>query len=426
MENFQTMSRQELLRERDHLAKQFAEFKAMGLSLNMARGKPSAEQLDLSMEMLDVVNSRSDCRAEDGADCRNYCDIYGIPEAIRLFSQYMDVQEDEIVICGQSSLQLLYDALCRAMLQGVLGSEKPWGKYENPKFICPVPGYDKHFGFCDFVGLEMIPVPLYPDGPDMDLVEKLVAEDESIKGMWCMPKFSNPFGACYSDEVVYRLAGMKCAARDFRLFWDNAYSYHVVYRDHPVLNMLTVCKEVGNPDRVFMFGSTSKVTMAGSGVTFIAASRANTDFIKKQFAVQTVGWDKMNMLRHVRFLKDMDNIRAHMEKHAAILRPHFDAVLNTFDRELTGRGVGQWTRPDGGFFVTFMAEKGCAKRIVALCAEAGVTLTNAGATHPHGQDPEDSYIRIAPTYPPVEELEKAMEIFCAAAKLATVEKLLAI
>lgn len=426
MKNLQEMSRQELLDAKTEFEKQLADFKAMGLDLNMARGKPSAEQLDLSMAMLDVVNSKSDCRAEDGADCRNYCDIYGIPEAIRLFAAYMDVQEDEIVICGQSSLQLLYDALCRAMLQGVLGSEKPWGKYEHPKFICPVPGYDKHFGFCDFVGLEMIPVPLHADGPDMDLVEQLVAGDESIKGMWCMPKFSNPFGACYSDEVVYRLAKMKCAAKDFRLFWDNAYSYHVVYRDHPVLNMLQVCKEVGNPDRVFMFGSTSKITMAGSGVTFIAASKANTDFIKKQYAVQTVGWDKMNMLRHVRFLKDMDHIREHMKKHAAILRPHFDMVLNTFQRELSGCGVGDWTRPDGGFFVTFMAEKGCAKRIVALCKEAGVTLTNAGATHPHGKDPDDSYIRIAPTYPPVEELEKAMQIFCVAAKLATAEKLLGV
>lgn len=425
MLNYQNMTRPELEAAKKALEEKLADFKAKGLKLNMARGKPSSEQLDLSMEMLDVVNSKSDCHAEDGADCRNYCDIYGIPEAIRLFSEYMGVQEDEIVICGQSSLQLLYDALCRAMLQGVLGSEKPWGKCEHPKFICPVPGYDKHFGFCKFVGLEMIPVPLHQDGPDMDVVEKLVAEDESIKGMWCMPKFSNPFGACYSDEVVRRLASMKCAAKDFRLFWDNAYSYHIIYKDHPILNMLDVCKEAGNPDRVFMFGSTSKITMAGSGVTFIAASKANTDFIKKQYAVQTVGWDKMNMLRHVRYLKNMENLKELMKKHAAILRPRFDAVLSTFDRELTGLGVGDWTRPDGGFFVTYMALPGCAKRIVQLCADTGVTLTNAGATHPNGFDPDDMYIRIAPTYPPLDELKLAMEIFCVAVKLASVEKLLA-
>lgn len=426
MQNYQRMTREELEAAKTELEQALSAYKARGLSLNMARGKPSSEQLDLSMEMLDVVNSKSDCRAEDGMDCRNYCDIYGIPEAIRLFAEYMGVQEDEIVIGGQSSLQLLYDALCRAMLQGVLGSEKPWGKYAHPKFICPVPGYDKHFGFCQFVGLEMIPVPLRPDGPDMDLVEKLAAEDPEIKGMWCMPKFSNPFGACYSDEVIYRLAKMPCAAGDFRLFWDNAYSYHVIYKDHPILNILDVCKEVGNPDRVFMFGSTSKITMAGSGVTFIAASKANMDFIKKQYAVQTVGWDKMNMLRHVRYLKNMDNVKALMKKHGDILRPRFDAVLGIFDRELTGAGAGDWTRPDGGFFVTYMALPGCAKRIVQLCAETGVTLTNAGATHPYGSDPDDSYIRIAPTFPPLEELKAAMEIFCTAVKLATVEKLLAV
>lgn len=423
--SFQKLSKEELLNLKGKLEKQLSEYKAKGLNLNMSRGKPSSEQLDLSMEMLDVVNSKTDCYSEDGQDCRNYGDIYGIPEAIRLFADYMGVDKNEIVICGQSSLVLLYDALIRAMLKGVLGSEKPWMQYNPCKFICPVPGYDKHFGFCDFLGIEMIPVTLNEDGPDMNQVEKLVAEDENIKGMWCMPKFSNPFGAVYSDEVCNRLANMKTAASDFRLFWDNAYNYHIVYKDHPIPNMLELCTKAGNPNRVFMFGSTSKVTMAGSGVTFIAASKENTDFIKKQYAVQTVGWDKMNMLRHVKYLKNMDNVKALMMKHAEILCSRFDIVLNTFERELSGLEVGEWTKPDGGFFVTYKSLKGCAKRIVELCKVTGVILTNAGATHPHGNDPEDAYIRIAPTYPPVEELQVAMEIFCVATKLASVEVLLA-
>lgn len=416
------MSESERKALKTELETKMADYKSKGLSLNMARGKPNSRQLDLGMEMLDVVNSKTDCCAEDGQDCRNYGDIYGIPEAIRLFSEYMGVHEDEIVICGQSSLALLYDALVRAVLKGVLGSEKPWGAYHPPKFICPVPGYDRHFAFCEFCGVEMIPVALRPDGPDMDQVEKIASSDESVKGMWCMPKYSNPFGAIYSDEVCRRLASMKCAASDFRLFWDNAYQYHVLYKDHDVPNMLELCKAAGNPDRVFMFGSTSKITMAGSGVTFIAASKANTDFIKKQYAVQTVGWDKMNMLRHVRYLKDMDNIKAIMRRHADILRPNFDMCLNTFEKELAGIDAGEWTKPDGGFFITFIAKPGCAKRIVGLCKDAGVTLTAAGATHPYGNDPEDSYIRIAPTYPTLQELGIAMEVFCTAAQLATVEK----
>lgn len=423
MQSYQTMSKAELEAAKEQLVNQMLKYKAMNLSLNMARGKPSSEQLDLSLPMLDVLNSKSDCHSADGFDCRNYCEMTGIIDAKRLFSDYMGVTVKEIIICGSSSLSMIYDAMCRAYLQGVLGSKKPWKAYDKPKFICPVPGYDKHFIFCDFIGFDMITVPLYEDGPDMDQVEKLVAEDESIKGMWCMPKYSNPFGACYSDTVVRRLASMKCAADDFRIFWDNAYSYHAVYEDVPVLNILDECKKAGNPNRPFMFGSTSKITMAGSGVTFIAASEENIKFIEKQYACQTVGWDKMNMLRHVRFLKDMDNLKEHMKKHAAILRPHFDTVLNMFEAELTGLGVGSWTRPKGGFFVTFMAEKGCAKRIVELCKSVGVTLTNAGATHPHGDDPDDSFIRIAPTYPPINELENAMKIFCTAAKLATVEKL---
>ena len=422
MNNLLSLNKDELQSEQALLREQLEEWKKKGLKLNMARGKPSSEQLDLSMPLLDELNSGSNSISEDGVDCRNYGDIYGIPEAIRFFAEFMGVHEDEIIIWGQSSLQMMYDALCRATLQGVLGSEKPWGRYEHPKFICPVPGYDKHFRFCRFCNIEMIPVPLNDDGPDMDIVEKLVAEDEEIKGMWCMPKFANPYGCCYSDEVVYRLAQMKTAANDFRLFWDDAYRFHWFYKDHQVLNILDVCKEVGNPDRPFLFGSTSKITMAGSGVTFIAASKANTDFIKKQMAFQTVGWDKMNMLRTVRFLKDIPNLKAHMAKFADIIRPKFDTVLGTFDRELTGTGAGDWTRPDGGYFVTYIAYPGCAKRIVELCGETGVVITSAGEMHPSGVDPEDKFIRIAPTYPPLEELRDAMNIFTVAAKLATVEK----
>lgn len=416
------MSPAELAAWKNELQKQMEQYRAQGLSLNMARGKPNTKQLDLSMEMLDVLNSKSDCTSEDGQDCRNYGDMYGIPEAQRLFAEYMDVSPEEIIICGQSSLSLLYDALVRATLKGVLGSKKPWGAYQPPKFICPVPGYDKHFGFCEFCGIEMIPVDLREDGPDMDQVEKLVASDESIKGMWCVPKYSNPYGAVYSEEVCRRLASMKCAAEDFRLFWDDAYRYHDIYQEHTLPNMLKLCTEAGNPNRVFLFGSTSKITLAGSGVTFMAASLENIAFIKKQLLSQTVGWDKMNMLRHVRYLKDLDHIKALMKRHAAILRPNFDAVLDAFDREFTGLDVGAWTKPDGGFFITFKSLNGCAKRIVQLCKDAGVTLTNAGATHPYGKDPEDAYIRIAPTYPPLDELCKAMDVFCCAVKLAAVEQ----
>ncbi|MBQ6359847.1 MAG: aminotransferase class I/II-fold pyridoxal phosphate-dependent enzyme [Lachnospiraceae bacterium] len=295
----------------------------------------------------------------------------------------------------------------------------------NHDRICPVPGYDKHFRFCRFAGIEMIPVPLAEDGPDMDLVEKLAAEDEEIKGMWCMPKFSNPYGCCYSDETVRRLARMKTAAADFRLFWDDAYRYHWIYKDHQVLDILKECKACGNPDRPFLFGSTSKITMAGSGVTFIAGSKANIDFIKKQFTSQTVGWDKMNMLRTVRFLQDIPHLKEHMAKYAEIIRPKFDAVLNTFDRELSGTGAGDWTKPDGGYFITFAAYPGCAKRIVELCRETGVIITSAGEMHPSGVDPEDKYIRIAPTYPPLSELKDAMEIFSVCVRLAAAEKRLA-
>jgi DNA-binding transcriptional MocR family regulator len=337
----------------------------------------------------------------------------------------MGVSTEEIIVVGSTSLTFMNDCVARAMLAGVLGSEKPWCKEEKVKFLAPVPGYDRHWSICQFMGIEMINVPTNPDGPDMDVVEKLVASDPQIKGMWIVPKFSNPLGITYSDNVVRRLAALKPAAKDFRIFADNAYAMHEVYKDVPLLNMLEACKEAGNPNMIYLFGSTNKVTFPGAGVGFLAASKENIAFTEKQLSMQAIGFDKMNMLRHVRFLKSVDGIKAHMKKHAELLRPKFDLVLNKLDAELSGRGAGEWIKPEGGYFITFIAEEGCAKRVVALCKEAGVVMTAAGATHPHGKDPEDKYIRIAPTFPALAELQTAMEIFSVAVKLATVEKKLA-
>jgi DNA-binding transcriptional MocR family regulator len=311
--------------------------------------------------------------------------------------------------------------MVRAMLKGVRGSERPWIKEEKIKFLCPVPGYDRHFSICEFLGIEMINIPTGAEGPDMDMIEKLAAADPAIKGMWCVPKNSNPLGNTYSEKTIRRLAALKPAAKDFRIFCDNAYAMHEVYRDTPLLNPLQACKEAGNPDMIYLFGSTNKITFPGAGVAFFAASKENIDFTTKQISAQAIGWDKINMLRHVKFLKNADGIRALMKKHAALLRPKFDAVLQKLENELKGTGAGECVKPDGGYFITFVAEKNCAKRIVALCKEAGVIMTNAGATHPYGKDPEDRYIRIAPSLPPIAELNTAMEVFCAAAKLATVE-----
>jgi DNA-binding transcriptional MocR family regulator len=337
----------------------------------------------------------------------------------------MGVSTDEIFIAGSASLTLMYDCLARAMLRGVLGSEKPWVQEGKIKFLCPVPGYDRHFSICEFLGIEMITIPTSAEGPDMDLIEKLAGTDPSIKGMWCVPKFSNPLGITYSDQTIRRLASLKTAAKDFRIFCDYAYAVHEIYRDVPILNLLDECKKAGNPNMLYMFGSTNKITFPGAGVAFFAASKENIVFTTKQLSMQTIGWDKLNMLRHVRFLKDLRGIRALMKKHAEILRPKFDAVLTKLETELAGRRAGDWIKPDGGYFVTFIAESGCAKRIVALCKEAGVIMTAAGATHPYGKDPEDRYIRIAPTFPSLAELEPAIAVFCTAAKLATVERFLA-
>jgi DNA-binding transcriptional MocR family regulator len=415
------MSQDELVREKESLSSAFAACKAKGLTLNMARGKPGKEQLDLSMPMLDLLTSSGGITAEGGVDCRNYGELTGIMDAKKLFAEYLGVSTDEVIVAGSTSLTFMYDFVARAMLAGVLGSGKPWVKEEKVKFLCPVPGYDRHSSICQFLGIEMINIPTTPEGPDMDMIEKLAASDPLIKGIWCVPKFSNPLGITYSDRTIRRLAALKTVAKDFRIFCDNAYAMHEVYRDVPLLNPLEACKEAGNPNMIYLFGSTNKITFPGAGVAFFAASKENIAFTEKQLSMQAIGWDKINMLRHVRFLKSADGIKEQMRKHAEILRPKFDAVLKKLESELSGLGAGEWVKPDGGYFITFIAESGCAKRIIALCKEAGVIMTNAGATHPYGNDPEDRYIRIAPSFPSLTELETAMEVFCIAAKLATVE-----
>jgi DNA-binding transcriptional MocR family regulator len=424
MKQYEQMPSAELHEERGRLRKLYDDITGRKLSLNMARGKPGNEQLALSVPMLDAMTSTADCEATDGTDCRNYGELRGIVDARKLFGEYMGVSSDEIIVAGSSSLSLMYDCLARAMLKGVLGSKIPWGKCPGVKFLCPVPGYDRHHSICEFLGIEMIQVPINEEGPDMAFVEKITANDDTVKGIWCVPKFSNPLGITYSNETIRRLARIRAQAGDFRIFCDNSYAMHFIYRDPPLLNLLDECKKAGNPNLAYMFGSTSKITMPGAGVAFFAASRENIDFAAKQLSMQTIGWDKMNMLRHVRFLKNLANIRAHMKKHADILRPRFDIVIGYLQKELASCGIGSFIRPDGGYFVTYVAPQGCAKRIVNLCKEAGVILTDAGATHPYKNDPDDRYIRIAPSFPSLAELDIAMQIFCVSARLAAIDKIM--
>ena len=419
------MSKEQLLTEKGVLEQQYAEYKAKGLKLDMSRGKPAPEQLDLSIDML-LHCLDGDYKASNGIDCRNYGILDGIPEAKKLFEEMLDIGDDEIIVGGNSSLQLMYDTIIRALHFGVYGGDKPWGKCEKVKFLCPVPGYDRHFAICESLGIEMIPVQYKEDGPDMDEVERLVSSDEEIKGIWCVPMYSNPTGITYSDEVVRRFAALKPAAKDFRIFWDNAYCVHHLSDDHDtLLNIIEECKKAGNPDMVFQFTSTSKISFPGGGLAVIVASKNNIDFIKNQMTVQTIGFDKLNQLRHCKFFKNYDGIKAHMKKHAAIIQPKFSVVLYVLNKEIAPLGIGKWVSPKGGYFVSFDAMEGCAKRIVSLAAEAGVVMTGAGATYPYGKDPKDSNIRIAPTFPSVDELRQAMEIFCVCVKLASVEKLLA-
>lgn len=421
---YKQMSKQQLEQEKEQLEKQYADFKAKGLKLDMSRGKPAPEQLNLTLDML-LHCLDGDYKSSNGIDCRNYGVLDGIPEAKALFQEMLGVTSEEIIVGGNSSLQLMYDTIIRALQLGVLGSEKPWSKYDHVKFLCPAPGYDRHFAICQALGIEMITVEYKDDGPDMDMIEKLVSEDEEIKGIWCVPMYSNPTGITYSDEVVKRFANLKPKAKDFRIFWDNAYCVHHLSEDRDkLLNIIEECKKAGNPDMVLEFTSTSKISFPGGGLAVIAASKANIDFIKSQMTYQTIGFDKLNQLRHAKYFKDYESITAHMKHHAAIIRPKFDVVLYMLDKEIEPLGIGKWNSPKGGYFISFNALPGCAKRIVALAKEAGVVMTGAGATYPYGKDPQDSNIRIAPTYPSVEELKQAMEIFCVCVRLASVEVLL--
>ncbi len=426
MSGYKEMSKEQLLHEKDMLEQKFKEVQDRNLKLDMSRGKPSAAQLNLSNGMMDVLNSKSDMICESGVDCRNYGVMDGIPEARKLLADMSEVPEKNILIYGNSSLNVMFDTVARAMVMGVCG-HTPWSKLDKPvKFLCPVPGYDRHFGITEFFGIEMINVPLLSTGPDMDMVEKLVSEDPYIKGIWCVPKYSNPSGVSYSDDTVLRFAHLQPAAPDFRIYWDNAYSIHHLYDDDQdvILELLSECEKAGNPDLVYKFISTSKVSFPGSGIAAMAASEANLADARRFMNYQTIGHDKLNQLRHVRFFKDMDGMREHMKKHAAILRPKFEAVLGVLDRELGGLEIGSWSRPKGGYFISFDALPGCAKAIVAKAKEAGVIMTKAGATYPYGKDPQDSNIRIAPSFPTPEDLAAAAEVFVLSVKLVSIDKIL--
>lgn len=425
MTAYKDLSREELLELKSGLEARFTEIKAKGLKLDMSRGKPSVEQLNLSMEMMDVLNSGADLTCEDGVDCRNYGGLDGITEAKQLLADMMEVPKENVIIFGNSSLNVMYDTVARAMTHGVLGST-PWCKLDKVKFLCPVPGYDRHFGITEHFGIEMINIPMTPTGPDMDLVEKYVNEDPAVKGIWCVPKYSNPQGITYSDETVFRFANLKPAAEDFRIYWDNAYCVHHLYEDKQdyLIEILTECKKAGNPDMVYKFSSTSKITFPGSGIAALAASEANLDEIRSMMKMQTIGHDKVNQLRHVRFFKDVHGIVEHMKKHADILRPKFEAVIAGLERELGGLEIGSWIKPLGGYFISFDSMDGCAKAIVAKAKEAGLVMTGAGATYPYGKDPHDCNIRIAPSYPTQEELAVATDIFVLSVKLVSIDKLL--
>ncbi len=425
MKPYHEMTKTELLEEQALLEAEYRELCAMDLHLDMSRGKPSAEQLDLSMPMMDVLNSQTPLKSRKGTDLRNYGVIDGIDECKELMAAMMGTRPENVIVYGNASLNIMFDCVCRGMMHGILGNT-PWRNLDEVKFLCPVPGYDRHFAITEFFGIEMVNIPLYEDGPDMDLVEEYVNHDPAVKGIWCVPKYANPTGAVYSDEVVRRFANLRPAAPDFRIFWDNAYCVHHLYPDEPAesLDILSECEAAGNPDMVYEFASTSKVTFSGAGVSALATSPRNKEDILCQLTIQTIGFDKINQLRHVHFLRDKAGIDAHMRKQAETLRPKFELITGRFERELGDLGVGWWTQPRGGYFITFFANEGCAKRIVELMKQAGVVMTGAGAPFPYKKDPQDAVIRIAPTLPPLEELDQACTVFINCAKQACVEKLL--
>ena len=422
---YNDMSKEELLALKESLNKEYAEAKAKGLALDMSRGKPSAKQLDVSLGLLDTINSSSDLKSLDGTDCRNYGVLDGIPEAKKLMADMMGTTPDHVIVYGNASLNIMYDQISRAYTHGILGNT-PWCKLDKAKFLCPVPGYDRHFAITERFGIEMINIPMSESGPDMGMVEEYVSKDASVKGIWCVPKYSNPQGYTYSEETVKRMAALKPAAEDFRIFWDNAYVIHDLYDDNKdeIADIISECEKAGNPDMVFEFASTSKVSFPGSGIAALATSANNIADIKKQLTIQTIGHDKLNQLRHVRFFKDINGLKEHMRKHAEFMRPKFEAVESVLEEELGGLGIGSWTEPKGGYFISFEAMDGCAKAIVAKCKEAGVKLTGAGATFPYGKDPKDSNIRIAPSFPTPEEMKQAADLFVLCVKLVSVEKLL--
>lgn len=425
MKAYRELEERELLALKEELDREYEKAREKGLKLDMSRGKAAVSQLNMEMDFLDIVNSSTNIKTETGVDCRNYGLLDGIPEARRLVADMIGVSQDMIIVFGNSSLNIMYDTVARCMLFGVLGGT-PWCRLDKVKFLCPVPGYDRHFSITEQFGIEMINIPMTENGPDMDLVEKYVNEDPTVKGIWCVPKYSNPQGYTYSDETVRRFAALRPAAADFRIFWDNAYAVHDLYDEErdELLEIFAECRKNGNEDLVYEFCSTSKVTFPGSGISAIAASKANLDSIRSIMTIQTIGPDKLNQLRHVKYFKNIDGMKAHMKKHAAIMRPKFEAVLAVLEQELGGLGIGTWTRPRGGYFISFEAMEGCAKAIVNKCGEAGVVMTGAGATYPYKADPRDSNIRIAPTFPSEEELSLATDLFVLCVKLVSVEKLL--
>ncbi len=421
--NYLEISKNELTAELAKMQAEYKKYQDMGLNLDMSRGKPGSSQLDLSEGMLTVLSSKEDCKAVNGLDCRNYGVLDGVPEMKEMFAKVLGVDTSEIMVGGNSSLNMMFDTISTMMTANVNGGT-PWAKLDKIKWLCPVPGYDRHFTITEYFGFEMITVPMTPQGPDMDIIEKLVSEDSSIKGIWCVPKYSNPQGVTYSDETVTRFAKLKPAADDFRIMWDNAYVIHdIAPQGDTLLNLLDECKKYGNEDLPIMFTSTSKITFPGAGIACMATSEKNMAFFKKKYAVQTIGYDKLNMLRHIKFFGNYDGLMEHMQKHRAVLEPRFNAVIKKLEDNLSGYGIAQWLNPKGGYFISVDVYEGCAKRTVQLCKEAGVILTGAGATFPYGNDPKDSNIRLAPTLPPVEELELAMDLFCVCAKLAALEKL---
>ena len=426
MKKYEEMTREELKAALDEENKKYAEYKALSLKLDMSRGKPDTDQLNLTEDMLGILHSSEQCVLENGLDCRNYGLLDGIDGAKQMFADLLELPAENVIVGGNSSLNIMYDTVVRHMIYGSSPEHTPWLKQEGQiKFLCPCPGYDRHFSICESLGIEMIPVRMTAEGPDMDQVESLVASDPMIKGIWCVPKYSNPMGITYSEETVKRFARLKCAAPDFRIFWDNAYVVHDIYDEGDRLtNIVEEALKADNPHIVYVFTSTSKISFPGSGISAMAASRFNIDYVKSIMTNQTIGCDKLNMLRHILYFKNADGVRAHMKKHAALLRPKFEMVLSILAEQLEGKGIAEWTKPRGGYFISFDMKQGSAKRVYELAKSCGVTLTNVGATFPYGKDPSDSNLRIAPSYPPIAELETAARVLCCCVKIAAAEKLL--